>query len=349
MPKRILLTGAGGFIGAHCLEYFLNYTDWEIFCIDSFRHMGDMTRIADLFNRVNLEAYRERCSLHYHDLANPITPQLENLLLQRRFDGGRIVEKKFDYIINMASDSAVERSTQDPVSCLRNNYDLTINMLELARRIQPKIFFQISTDEVYGEAQPGQSHHEWDTIMPSNPYAASKAAQEAVAIAYWRTYDVPVVITNTMNNVGEWQNPEKFLPRIIQLVSQDKEVSIYGEPGSIGSRCYLHAKNHADALVFLSKQPVARYTAGAERPDRYNICGDVELNNLEMAQLVAKIMGKELKYKFVPSESARKGYDKRYALDGGKLRQMGWVAPMLFEESVEAVVRWTLAHPHWLI
>lgn len=104
----------------------------------------------------------------------------------------------------MASDSAVERSTSDPVACLWNNYELTINMLEFARKVKPSIFYQVSTDEVYGEALPGQ---------PSNPYVASKAVQEAVAISYWRSFDVPVVLTNTMNNVGEMQDSEKFLPK----------------------------------------------------------------------------------------------------------------------------------------
>jgi dTDP-glucose 4,6-dehydratase len=250
----------------------------------------------------------------------------------------------------MASDSAVERSTQDPVACLRNNYELTINMLEFARRIKPSIFFQVSTDEVYGQAKPNQSHVEWDVILPSNPYAASKAAQEAVAIAYWRTYDVPVVLSNTMNNIGEWQDPEKFLPKIIQSVATGKEVPIYGDSEeSIGSRFYLHAKNHADVFLFLSKLKPAMYNEGAERPDRYNVCGDVELNNLELAKLIAEFVGKDLKYKLVPSESARKGYDKRYALDGGKLTRMGWTPPISFRDSVKQIVDYTLANPHWSV
>jgi len=345
--KRILLTGIGGFIGAHCLEYYLEKTDWHIIGIDSFRHKGTYSRLNEVCDS---KEWRDRVQLFNHDLAVPIDEQLENQIMARTMnDRGQIVEQKLDYIINMASDSAVERSTTDPVACLRNNYDLVINMLEFARRVKPKIFYQVSTDEVYGEAKPGQSHKEWDVIMPSNPYAGSKAAQEAVAISYWRTYDVPVVLTNTMNCIGEWQNPEKFLPKIIQYVATGKEVPIYGDsPTSIGTRFYLHAKNHADVFMFLSQFSPALYSQGAERPDRYNVCGDVELNNLELAEMVAGIVGKPLKYKLIPSESARKGYDKRYALDGSKLKELGWVQPLSFKESLERIVTWTLENSHWL-
>jgi dTDP-glucose 4,6-dehydratase len=261
-----------------------------------------------------------------------------------------------DYIINMASDSAVERSVTDPTQCWRNNCDLMVNMLEYARRVKPEIFFHVSTDEVYGEAKADEAHVEWSTIMPSNPYAASKAAQEALAISYWRTFDVPVVLTNTMNNFAEAQDPEKFIPKIIETIRKGEEVPIYADfdkegkwKSSIGTRFYLHAKNHADAFVFLSKFKPAMYKEGAECPDRFNVCGDVELDNLELAQMIAKIMDMELKYKLVPSESARKGYDRRYALDASKLKDLGWKMPITFEDSLKQVVEWTLDHPHWAV
>jgi len=207
-----------------------------------------------------------------------------------------------------------------------------------------------NTDEVYGEATSLAGHKEWSTILPSNPYAASKAAQEALVIAYWRTYDLPIVISNCMNIIGERQDPEKFLPKLIQFIATGQEMPIYADSeDSIGSRVYLHAKNKADALIFITDLPAARYSQGADRPDRYNICGEDELDNLEMGKLMAKIMGKELKYRLVPSESARPGYDRRYALDGSKLSGLGWKPPMKLEESLKRIAKWTVANPHWLL
>ena len=321
MSKRVLLTGHGGFVGHHCLEYFLEKTDWELICIDSFRHKGTCRRVSEVSNDPRVKTL-------IHDLSVPIDHQLENLLFDRKVISNVVEEKPIDIIINLASESAVERSLKDPVSCLTNNYNLAINMLEFARRCQGlELFVQISTDEVYGEASPNSSHKEWDVIMPSNPYSASKAAQEALAIAYWRTYNLPIVITNIMNIIGERQDPEKFLPKIIQNVS--------------------------DALVFISKIKPAIYNSSLKscgsRPDRYNICGEVELNNLQMAQLVAEIMGKKLNYRLIPSESARPGYDRRYMLDNSKLTNMGWTPFMDFRKSVELIVNWTLKNNHWLL
>jgi dTDP-glucose 4,6-dehydratase len=347
--KQVLFTGHGGFVGHHCLEYWLDKTDWNFFCLDSFRHKGTCRRV------VEVGGDNSRVQTFKHDLSVPIDPQLANLMHRKVVHPLSGITHWLwpTYIINMASESAVERSVSDPVACLRNNYDLMINMLEYARKCEYlKAFIHISTDEVYGEAPVGGAHKEWSPIMPSNPYAASKAAQEALAIAYWRTYKVPVVIVNIMNIIGERQDSEKFLPKIIQKVARGEEVPIYGESeSSIGSRVYIHAKNVADALMFLADRKPTMYDPTAEhsQPDRYNICGDTELNNLEMAKSVAAIMGKDLKYKLVRSESARPGYDKRYMLDGSKLRDLGWKAPISFQESLEKIVRWTLDNPHWLV
>lgn len=350
--KRVLLTGHGGFVGHHCLEYLLKRTDWEIICLDSFRHKGTCRRVVEVaYNNPRVKTYK-------HDLNVPIDSQLENLIFEKKIISYGVESKPIDIIINMASESAVERSTQDPVGCLRNNYELAINMLEFARRCPHlELFIQISTDEVYGEAPPNCSHKEWDVILPSNPYAASKAAQEALAISYWRTYNLPIIITNTMNVIGERQDNEKFLPKIIQKIALGEEMPIYGDsPSSIGSRVYIHAKNVADALLFLCKRKPSTYqdclknsASYDARPDRYNICGDTEINNLEMAQMVAEIMGKELKYKLIPSESARPGYDRRYMLDGSKLRDLGWKMPMNFRQSIEGIVHWTMNNTHWSI
>jgi dTDP-glucose 4,6-dehydratase len=346
--KRVLLTGASGFIGAHCVKYFLEKTDWFIVALDSFRHKGTYSRLNELDIDPN------RFLLIKHDLSVPIDEVLENRILSRTIDQrGYLRQQRIDYIINMASDSAVERSITNPKDCWTNNCEIAINMLELARKIKPSIFFQVSTDEVYGDCPDSYSHPEWDVIVPSNPYAASKAAQEALAISYWRTYDVPVVLTNCMNTIGVWQDKEKFLPKIIWKIATNQELEIYADnvgngQYKIGSRFYLHAENHADIFIWLANRAISKYENGDTLPDRYNVVGDIELNNLELAFLVSKIMDKPLKYRLTPSESVRRGYDRRYALDGSKLKKAGWEPPIEFQEGLEKIVSWTLQNSWWV-
>jgi hypothetical protein len=152
---------------------------------------------------------------------------------------------------------------------------------------------------------------------------------------------------------GSDAQKEKFLPKIIWKVATGQKMEIYADPkpdGSfkIGTRFYLHAENHADVFVWLSGRSPARYSLGHRRPDRYNVVGDVELDNLQLAEMVAEIMGKPLLYELVSSESARPGYDRRYALDGSMLRDLGWTPPVGFREGLERIVRWTLDHPWWI-
>src|SRR6266496_3370429 len=241
MSKSVLISGIGGFIGSHLLEHLLINTDWNIIGIDSFRHKGITDRITDtlVYNR-----FPDRVKIITHDLIAPISPLMIETI------GGPI-----DYIINMASESHVDRSIVHPVPFIKNNVDLVLTMLEYARIIKPKVFIQISTDEVYGPMNKGDPHPEWDTILPSNPYSASKAAQEAIAISYWRTYGVPLVITNTMNIIGEMQDSEKFVPKIIKNLLADRPVPVHCDSdGRPGSRFYLHARNLADAWRYLTEQ-----------------------------------------------------------------------------------------------
>jgi dTDP-glucose 4,6-dehydratase len=351
---RVLLTGHGGFVGHHILQYLLENTDWKFVCIDSFRHKGTVRRVVEVG-----EEYAKRFTTVKHDLTVPFDPQLENVLFGKMIDPftGFVHWRPIDAIINVASDSAVERSASDPTACLKNNYDLMLNMLEFARKYEIKAFYHISTDEVYGEAFGNHCHKEWEPMMPSNPYAASKAAQEMMAFSYWRTYNMPIMILNIMNIIGERQDHEKFLPKIIEKVAKGEEMPIYGDARCIGTRCYLHARNVADAILFLSQSRIRRYTDAMFSsnpndylPDKYHICGEQEVNNLEFAQMVAKLMPfGNFKYKMVPSESARPGYDRRYMLDGTKLRNLGWKPPMTLQESLKRVVDWTVKNPHWLI
>lgn len=334
MPESLLLTGAAGFIGSHALDHFLVNTDWHIYCPISFRHHGIPERIAE---SAYWQANKDRVTVFYHDLQGPFSPIQTELL------------KDVKYIVNFAAESHVNRSITDPVPFVKNNIDIALNMLELARKIKPKVFLQVSTDEVYGAAPKGFSHPEWSPIMPSNPYSASKAAQEAIAISYWRTYGVPLIITNTMNNIGERQDGEKFVPMVIRKVYNGEKVQIHGTEDNIGSRFYLHARNHADAVLHLLK----KYTNVPMFPEvleplRYNVVGDRELNNLEIAQMIADYMGKPLNYELVDFHSARPGHDPRYALDGTKLADEGWEAPVAFEDSLKKLIDWSLENPKWM-
>lgn len=330
--KRILITGSAGFIGSHLVDHVLENTDWEVIGLDSFRHRGDSLRV-----------YQDpkRYQIFTHDLTTPISDRLISKI------------GKIDYIVNMASESHVDRSITDPVPFCENNFKLALTMLEYARKANPEIFIQISTDECYGPALNGVNHKEWSTILPSNPYSASKAAMEALSISYWRTYGVPVIITNTMNVFSPRQDSEKFIPMLIKKINAGEEVVIHGKEGDIGSRFYIHARNKADALLFIIKNlPVTKYEDNIEKiiiPDRYNIVGEIELNNLEVAEVIADILNKPLKYRLEDFHSTRPGHDRRYALDGTKLKNLGWIPPMTFRESLESTIEWTLQHPEWLI
>jgi len=332
---RILLTGVAGFIGAHTLEHLLEKTDWQIVGIDSLTHRGDLRRISQVMAKN--PSWYSRFTFFKYDLSW----EMDASFISRLGD--------FDFIINMASESHVDRSITDPKPFIRNNVMLTVNMLELARIIQPDAFIQISTDEVYGPMYD-EPYPEWSTPVPSNPYSASKASQEMIAISYWRTYGVPLVITNTMNNIGEMQDVEKFVPMLIRDISEGRRAQIHGTKEEIGSRFYLHARNHADALLYILQNttPVPYNPQMHTRPDRWNIVGDTQLDNLEMAKRIAKILKKPLKYDLVDYHSTRPGHDMHYGLDGSKLEEHGWKPPLSFEDSLKRTVENYIEHKEWL-
>jgi dTDP-glucose 4,6-dehydratase len=351
MTKRILLTGASGFVGSHVLRHILTTTDWEVVCPVTFRHKGLSDRLVTAME----DQDQSRVTIVQTDLTAPIS---------------KVTAHKFgeiNYILNVASESHVDRSIEEPAQFIQSNVALITNILDYARTLDNlEVFLQVSTDEVYGPAKPGEAHREWiDNIKPSNPYSASKAAQEAVAYSYWRTYDIPLIISNTMNIIGETQDPEKFFPKTLLNVLNGTEMTIHASAeGEIGSRYYLHARNQADGLLFLLKNAWTfadpkldeesgeteslQYSDGGTVPPRFHIVGEREVDNLEMAQLIAQAAGKELKYKLEDFHSSRPGHDLRYALDGRKIASIGWTAPVPLETSIKSTVDWTLSHPEWL-
>lgn len=337
MAKRVLLTGIGGSIGIHTLSQIMKNTDWEVVGIDSFRHKGYCDRLETHFKNHPLDI--PRTTIVTHDLTAPFSELTKKKI-------GHI-----DYIINMASLSDVEASNQDPIPFVRNNIDLVLNILEYAREARPECFIQISTDEVYGPTTgKDDGYIEWSAKIPSNPYAASKSCQEEICIAWWRAFGVPLVITNTMNNFGEMQSPAKYPVIVQKAIENGEEITIHGDGEGIGSRSYIHSQNFANGLIFILKKlpPHLHQPSKVDRPDRYHIAGDRQVDNLELAQLIAGLVGKELKYKVVDFHKTRPGHDKHYGLDASKIKSLGWESPVDFEESLRNTIQWQQGHKEWI-
>ncbi len=303
-------------------RYFAQkYPDWELVTIERLNYASALDRIADL---------RHRVQIVYHDLRAPITDHVAKQL------------RTLDYVIHAAAETHVDRSMVEPLPFVESNIVGTFNLLEYSRLTQPKLraFFYVSTDEVYGPAPLGTDHTEEYPHKPSNPYAATKAAAEDLCHAWERSMGLPVIITNTMNNVGETQHHEKFVPMIIRRIMSGETITVHGSPGQPGSRKYLYAVDHADAIDFLTRH--------GRRGERYNVVGTEEINNLEMVRRIERILGREAKIRFVDFHSTRPGHDFRYSLDGSKIGRMGWVPPTAIGEALERIVSWTLDNREWM-
>jgi dTDP-glucose 4,6-dehydratase len=324
---RALITGGAGFIGHHLVEHILRNTDWEVVVLDRLDCSGNLNRLAGI---ADWEKHKSRVTWVWHDLKAPVSPQVHCQI-------GRV-----DYVLHLAAGTHVDRSITDPISFVYDNVVGTANLLEYARISEPRRVLYFSTDEVFGPAAHGVKYDEWERYRSANPYAATKAGGEELALAYANTYRLPVVVTHSMNIYGERQHPEKFIPGTIAKVRDGKTVTIHADRTKTrpGSRFYIHARNVADAVLFVLR--------AGEDGDKYNIVGEREVDNLELAQTIADIMEVPLHYEMVDFHSSRPGHDLRYALDGSKLATMGWKPPINFEESLERTVTWTLDHPQWL-
>lgn len=337
MSKHVLVTGGAGFAGHHLVEHLLVNTDWEITVVDSLTYAGRVDRLTDI------EVFKpKRVHLMWHDLRAPMPPNTPDV----------------DYVLHLAAESHVDRSIENPVPFIHNNVMGTTNLVEWARH-QDRLehFVQISTDEVYGPAPEGYAHREWiDPMLPSNPYAASKIGQEAVAISYWRTYGLPLTITNTMNLYGERQDTEKFVPKTMKALLDGAPVCLHGKQTNYGfvysSRHWLHARNHADALLWILNT-TKPYEYGAvpltpELPNRWHVAGE-ERNVFEMTLEIAKVLGiYDVDYTNMDYHSSRPGHDHRYALDNSKIMDAGWKPPYSLEEALAKTVQWTMENQKWV-
>jgi len=332
--KKIIITGGCGFVASHLVEHILKNTDWEIIVIDklTYASMGfDRLRDINCFDE-------KRVKIFAVDLQQPITTGVLDEI-------GSV-----DYIVNMASESHVDNSILNPVPFIENNVKLMLNMLEYAREVKPKKFIQFSTDEVHGCAPEGVDYKEGDRFNAGNPYSASKACQEVICQAYANTYEIPIVITNGMNFIGERQHKEKFVPICIRKILAGEPVQIHSnaEMTKAGTRFYIHCRNSAEAILFILKETTETLNKIDASKGKFNIVGERETDNLELANMIAKILGKELKYELVNFHQSRPGHDLRYALNGDKLKSLGFKYPKTLEESLEKTIKWYIDNPRWL-
>jgi dTDP-glucose 4,6-dehydratase len=323
----IAITGGAGFIGHHFIEHVLKKTDWNIHVLDR------LTYASSGFDRLrDIQAFddkRVRCFTA--DITQPFGVGLRRELGEP------------EYIVHMAAETHVDNSITDPWPFVQANVVGTFRVLEWARTLKNlKRLVHFSTDEVFGPAPDGVQYKEWDRHSPNNPYAATKSASDQMCLAWENTYKVPVFTTTTMNVIGERQHPEKWVPLIVRKTLRGEKITVHASPDlkRSGSRFYIHARNVASALLFLLDR--------GQPKERYNIVGECEVSNLDMVLHIAKLLGKPALYEMSDWHSDRPGHDLRYALDGTKMREMGWTIPIQFWESLDRVVRWTIDHPEWL-
>lgn len=345
---KLLITGGLGFLGAHLVEHFLKNTDASIVVLDKMTYASaGFDRLRDIGAHDNPRVRVLGC-----DLGQPVP------------EGVRREVGYVDYVIHAAAETHVDNSIRDPLPFLQTNVIGTHHLLwwfkDLAKEggvigsppiLYPKRIFIVSTDEVYGPAQFGQDVAGFDegaAFRPANPYSAAKAGQESVAMAYANTYRLPITIVNTMNLIGERQHHEKFVPLVIGKVLKGERLFIHADDTKTrsGTRFYLHCRTYANALCYLIG--LSQQVHPANLPLKLHVCGEREISNLELAQMIAKIVGKPLDYELVAWQAERPGHDLRYAMQDRVIGQLGWERPMNIEQSLEKTVRWYLEHPQWL-
>jgi dTDP-glucose 4,6-dehydratase len=333
--KKILITGASGSIGVNVVAEFLEKTDCEIIVLDSFRHKGYRDRLTRI--KKDHPEWVSRISEVQHDLVCPMSPELIAQV-------GPV-----DIILHLAALSDVFFSVENPVYTIQNNVNSTLTMLEYARIVKPEMFIYFSTDEVMGAVEEGTAHREGERHRPSNAYAASKAASEDICFAYWRSYGVPVVITNTMNNFGFMQSGSKFPVIIQKKIEAGEVVTIHGNENEIGTRFYLDSRIAAEALLFIMRRGASDHQIGqVDDLDRYNIVGEKAYSNLELAQVIAKLMGKNLKYKLQDFHADNPAHDIHYGLSGDKMKAMGFQPSKDLETCLKEVIEWQANNPEWI-
>lgn len=341
MSKTVLVTGGAGFVAHHVIQHLLKNTDWNIVSLDRLDFSGNLNRLSDMMAEFNKET-RQRVKVVFHDLRAELNP------LVRR-DIGDV-----NYILHLAAGSHVDRSIDYPLEFVMDNVVGTCNILTYAQDL-PNLerFIYFSTDEIFGPAPLGIDYKERDRYNSSNPYSASKAGGEELAVAFENTYKLPIYITHTMNVFGERQHPEKFIPMCIRKINDGDHITIHSDATKTipGSRHYIHAADVANGLHFLlnlDESLIEKSDATGAKCPKFNLVGAEEINNLELAQMIANAQGRPLYYDMVDFHSSRPGHDLRYSLSGDYMKSLGWNPRITLSQRIDEVVNWTLANERWL-
>ncbi|MEO9965322.1 MAG: dTDP-glucose 4,6-dehydratase [Reichenbachiella sp.] len=332
MDKKILFTGGAGFIGSHAVKYFVDkFPDYQIVNLDNLTYAGNLENLESVEGASN-----------YTFVKGDIC---DEAMVRSLFE-----TYHFDSVIHLAAESHVDRSIEDPLAFVHTNIIGTVNLLNICKEfwgdyLDDKLFYHISTDEVYGSLAEGDFFYETTAYDPKSPYSASKASSDHFVRAYSNTYKLPVVVSNCSNNYGPNQFPEKLIPLCIQNIIDHKPLPIYGKGENVRDWLFVH--DHITAIDAIFHR--------GKKGETYNIGGFNEWKNLDLVVLLCKIMDRKLDRQPGTNEALityvkdRAGHDIRYAIDSTKISEtLDWQPSLQFEEGLEKTVDWYLENQEWL-